>query len=217
MVYWLSTVPVLEYLANVVPLDGDINLIRAVDESPDGGIDPNSVWAGRKVNTEHFPTRMRWEGPSDASMIGDFNQSNLLNVSERAKTIIKRLEPGVHQFVPVEFVDRDGNHLADRYFWVIGNRLDSVDRQHSNYVLLGGRMWRTAKNVAESFPEHLPADADPSAEPRLCFNRNQLGQAEVWRDKYFDTGGPLVSEAFAAALRAAKLTGFSLAEAGGLR
>jgi hypothetical protein len=157
MIHSFSAAPVLNYVVNLVPLDGDINQIRTIDQEPDGGGRTHKgVGAGRWVSTEHFPTVMRWEGPPDAATIGDFNQTNLWNVSERAKDFIEAVEPGIHQFVPVEFVGKDGAHLSSRYFWIVGHRFDSVDHDHTNYVLLGGRMWRTAENVAQSFPQYLP-------------------------------------------------------------
>jgi hypothetical protein len=217
MVYWFSAAPVLNYLVNVIPLDGDINQIRTVDQTPDGGGRTHKgVGAGRKVHTEHFPTRMEWQGPVDPATIGDFNQTNLLNVSERAKDLIESLEPSVHQFVPVEYLDKSGAHLDRRYFWVVGNRLDSADHDRTTFVLLGGKMWRPIQDVAQSFPDHLPRGVDPAASSSLLFSREQIGSAQVWRDKFIDGGGPLVSATFVGAVSSSGLTGARFTEAGEL-
>lgn len=214
-VYCLATRPLLPYLPNEVPLDGDINKIRTIDQTPDGGGRTHKgVAAGRKCETEHFPTKVEWRGRStDPVNIGDFDSLNSWHVSEPARDFIESFEPAVHQFVPFEML-KVNKPFQPRYWWVIGNRLDSVDREHTNHVLLGGRMWRTAKNVAESFPEYLPVGTDIELPPRMVFNRAQIGRAQVWRDKFIDTGGPLVSQEFADALRRSELTGYEIGEMG---
>ena len=215
-VYYVDTKPVLPHRVNQVPMDGDMNNVRAIDQTPDGGGRSfKGVHAGRHCDTSQFPSKVEWQGPSDHLIVGDFNtgEAGVLHVSGRAKDFIDSIEPGVHQFVPFTLICADAP-LADRYWWVIGNRIDSVDRQHSNYVLLGGRMWRTGRNVAESFPDHLPPDADVEATPTLVFSEPQIAGVHVWRDKFLDTGGPLASDFFARFVQDAGLSGVAFIEAG---
>ena len=216
-VYYLGTRPLLPYLPNQIPVDGDMNRVRTIDQSEDGGGRTHKgVGAGRWCQTEHFPTKVEWRArSSDPALIGDFcrGASGVLHVSARARDFIEKLEPGVHQFVPFDML-KAKEPLEQRFWWVIGNRLDSVDREHTNYVLLRGRMWRTAKNVAESFPEYLPEGTDTEAPPRTTFSRSQFGDAQVWQDKFIDTGGPLLSPEFAEELRGSGLTGYEVGELG---
>lgn len=214
MVYRLSVGPVLSYRANVVPLDGAISKIEAIDQTPDGGVSHTGVYAGRPVHLEHFPTRMRWEGPPDPAGIGDFNDTHLLNVSERAKAFIEAWEAGVHQFVPVAFVDKGGAHIESRHFWIVGNRRDSVDRERTTYVLRRGRLWTSvASLVRRGELDLIPPSHDLDAESRFAFNSAQIGGAHIWRDKHLD-GGPLVSDAFGDALAKSGLTGIRAIEMG---
>lgn len=210
MVYGLNIVSADTYLYAAEPLDGNIAAIRTLDRSPDGGVGFESVNGGRRCHTDHFPTRMLWKGPG-GSIIGDFNRQNLVNVSEKAKGFIEVHEPGVHQFVPVDFIGTDGNVLDHRYALVVCNRLDSVDREQTTFVLEDGKAWASAKNVArrgkrESIPPHI----DPAKPGRFVFKRGQIGSAKIWRDGHMDLGDILISNDFAAALRASGLTGFNL-------
>ena len=209
MAYGLTIVPADKFLYAAEPLDGRIAAIRPVDATPDDGVGFDSVNGGRPCLTDQFPTRMLWKGPK-GSIIGDFNRQNLLNVSEKARTLIEQWEPGVHQFVPIDFVDGDGEILEHRYALVIGNRLDAVDRQHTTFVLLWGKIWRSAKEVASDFPQDLPPNIDLSVPSKIVFSKNQIGSAHLWRDMHIDMGGPFVSEDFAAALRSSGLTGLDL-------
>src|SRR4249919_418138 len=101
-VYYLGTRPVLQYLPNQVPLDGDMNRVRTLDQTPDDGVDFQSPLAGRHCSTEHFPTKVEWAGPPDATSIGDFSAGagGVLHVSKEARDFVEAFEPAVHQFAP---------------------------------------------------------------------------------------------------------------------
>ncbi len=143
MAYGLTIVSADKILHAAEPLDGRIAAIRSIDQTPDDGVGFESVNGGRRCHIEYFPTKMLWKGPK-GSIIGDFNRQNLVNVSERAKALIEEWEPGTHQFVPVDFVDSKGDVLEHRYALVICNRLDGVDREQTTFVLLWGKIWRSA-------------------------------------------------------------------------
>jgi hypothetical protein len=218
-VYYFGTRPVLPYLANQVQTDGNMNAIRTVDRSPDGGVNFENVFGGRHCETQNFATRVEWRARSyDPATIGDFNTgpNGVLHVSKRAMDFIEHLERSVHQFVPFDML-KAGKPLERRYWWVIGNRIDGVDRQASNYVMLSspiGDFWRSAQDVARVRPDRLPPGTDINAAPILVFSPEQIGSACIWRDKHSDVGGPLVAAAFADALRLSELTGYKLTEAG---
>jgi hypothetical protein len=86
--------------------------------------------------------------------VPDFDNGPFLNVSARAKALIEQFEPGVHQFLPVEFVDIDGKHLEDRWFFVVCNRLDTIDRQHvQGFLLRRGKMWTPIEDYLRDMPD----------------------------------------------------------------
>jgi hypothetical protein len=62
----------------------------------------------------------------------------MIVVSGRFREIVDQFEPGVHQFLPVRYVEQ-ANVLAERYF-ITCNRLDSVDRIRTTMILHKG-MW----------------------------------------------------------------------------
>lgn len=213
MVYGLNIVPAGKFLYGAEPLDGNIAGIRAVDRTPDGGVSFESVYAGRRCALDGFPTRMKWKGPKGSS-IGDFNSQHLVNISNRAKTFIEEREPGIHQFVPVDFVDKAGLLIEKRHFFVVCRRLDSIDRGKTTFVLLRGKIWRTAQEVRDRFPDDLPAGFDMRVEPELVFSRAQIGQSQLWRDKHLDNGAIWLSQEFGDALKASDLSGVKLSASG---
>nr|WP_296722382.1 DUF1629 domain-containing protein [Erythrobacter sp.] len=49
-------------------------------------------------------------------------------VSDRFRHCVEMLEPGVHQFFRVDILWQDESFAAKRYFMVVCNRLDAIDR-----------------------------------------------------------------------------------------
>ena len=222
MVYYFGTRPVLPYLANQIPLDGDMNKVRTVDMNSDGGVGFESVFGGRHCNTEHFPKKVDWRGRSnDPAGVGDFNtgQNGVLHVSKRAKDFIERVEADTHQFVPFDMLKAE-KPLEKRFWWVVSNRLDSVARNETNYVMLSspiGDFWRSAQDVARIAPDRLPSGTEIGDAPTLGFSAAQIGAVCIWRDKHMDGGGILIAPKFADALRTSALSGCILTEAGKIR
>lgn len=210
MVYGLGTKTEHGFVVNVEMLDGNPAQIRSLDEEPDGGVAFKGFLSGRRCSVEGFPTEMRWMGPLNPP-IPDFDQSTLLNVSERVKDLIEGIEPGVHQFVPVNYSDKAGHFVERRYFWVICNRIDSVDRGHTTFVLRRGKVWRSPKLLVERGEVgEIPAHIDPDKPPKFVYNLAQIGRAHVWRDKHLDGGHILTSDIFAEALQTSGFSGFRM-------
>lgn len=211
MVYGLNIVPEHGYHVKVEMVDGNPSAIRAIDQEPDGGVKFQGFSSGRRCHLEHFPTKMRWLD-RQGHTIPDFDNAHLINVSERAKDLIERVEPGVHQFVPVDYVDANDNFLEKRYFWVVGNRIDSIDRERTTMILRNGRSWSPVFDIATFEPELLPPGIDPNTESRLVFNLGQIGNTHAWRDKHLNGGGVWLSTALAEASKAIPLTGLELSD-----
>ena len=126
-------------------------------------------------------------------------------VSSRFKDLVEDYEPGVHQLVPVEiYHSRGGEPVATYYWFIVGQRLDSVDREHTTYILENGirDVWVDSRMDTKSWTfEKIP-------EARLVFNNLQVAGHHIWHDPHvlsFNNG--LCSDAFAEAFKANGLTG----------
>lgn len=184
--------------ATIKALDGDFDEVQAVPGSEPFRVDPT-----------HLPKKLKWQS-GDSSCPDDFDRTPWMNVSARAKDAIEQLEPNVHQFVPVEYLGKGGKHLADRYWFITGHVIDSMDRARTN-MIFHLNSWHPAKYVARRYPHLLPPGTDVTAEPRLVFNLGQIGGAHLWRDRYVGGGGkgtaPFMSQAMRDHLQARGLTG----------
>lgn len=199
VVYGMRVRPSSGLTTDIKVLDGDFNKVKAL---PDGD--------RFRVDPENLPTRFKFL-TRDCSPPDDFDRQPFMNVSERAKEAIEELEPSVHQFVPVEYLDKRGRHLEDRFWFITGNRIDSIDCEHTTLVFVLNS-WMPAKEIARDFPELLPEGADPTAEPKIVFNLDQMGGAHMWRDRYAGGGkgnAPFMSQQMHDHLQDKELTGIN--------
>ena len=193
MVYFLNADPGELYSHGVKPLDGDIDKVKPLDLTPDGGVEvePLPVSFGRPLDPQHVPTRAKIDGPR--RKLTDLRTGLGLLVDVKFKAEVEALEPGVHQFFPIELVWKDGSHAADRFWFVPCNRLDSVDR---------------AKTTKE-FRSFWLFGSDRSK--KLVFNRSQIGSHHAWIDKFIlPTGGVWISNLLKQRLESAGVTGMYL-------
>ena len=160
--------------------------------------------SGFRVKAETLPTKMRYD---DARPPLDFDATEGLQfVSPRARALIERFEPGVHQFEPIEYVRSDGTHVADMFVFIVCRRLDTMDRAHTNMILSPHR-WTWAKDLMRRKPELVPSGTDINAPPRFIFNLGQIGDANIWRDIHI-TPTIYASDAIVDAIKEEGLTGF---------
>lgn len=175
-----------------VPKDYDPKKLTLEDMEQDGGFYvgyDGSLMSGRRVKREGMPSKVKWW---DRRPVPDFQilHSPTMIVSQRFREVVESIEPGVHQFEPVEYVTKGGEHVADMFVFVICNRIDSVDRdlttmyRFDNYWKAGG----------------------PLGGSRLAFNSAQVGNHHIWIDKYLPDYR-LASSTFVDAVRAAGLVG----------
>lgn len=190
-----------------IPGDGDRKKIEVADSTPDGGLyfgHGRALVSGRRVLEAHFPKRLKKDS---GSRFADFDRFHSLTcVSDKFKSVVEAIEPGVHQFVPFQIVGPGRAVLADMWFMVVCNRLDSVDREHTTLILLDGVDWMPGREVPR---EQWPEGFDPGREAKLVFNLAQIGGHHLWYDKHLGYG-PYLSDRLADALVAAELTGFDL-------
>lgn len=211
MVYGLNAKPAQGYYVDYEALDGDMGAVKLLDDARDEGGKPSLPFAGRAIDPTHVPTRVKWKDRKKQPM-ADFDGGPLESVSARAKALIEKFEPGVHQFLPVEFVDIDGDFLEHRWFLIVCNRLDTIDREHVRGFLMktypnGTQRWIVVRDlVRRNETDLIPPGYDVAQPAQLVFNSAQIGAAHLWIDKHL-TSGVWVSDDFHAAYAAAELTG----------
>ncbi len=206
MVYGLNIKPTQGYYVEYDVLDGDMEQVRLIDDTPDQGGKPPVMKSGRAIDPTHLPKRVRWKDRKKQPM-ADFNGGPMTSLSARAKELIEQYEPGVHQFFAVTFYDIDGDFLEDRWFLNVCNRLDTIDRERvQGFLLLRGRFWAPIQDWLRDRPAEIPLGYDTAQPSRLVFNRAQIGGAHLWVDRHLSSG-IWVSDEFDAACDAAGLTG----------
>jgi hypothetical protein len=191
--------------------DGPHPIIPALNPANDGGVNGDSYHAGLPVDGTNFPKWVKWTDPN-GNPVPDFDQAHFTSVSEKAREVIESLEPGVHQFFPIEYQNHKGKSWDTRYWFIVCNRLDSIDREHSNMVLLDGWEWTSLKNVLR-MGEPLPANVDPAKPSKLVFNLKQIGDKHFWVDKHISTSVWL-SDRAAELFQSEGLTGIRFSEHG---
>jgi hypothetical protein len=223
MVHALYVVTTAVHHTGSTPLDGDLDKVRVINSTPDGGDLMGAMGCGRPVSAEFMPTKIRWDEGDLA--LPDFQKSRCITVSERAKDLIERFEPGTHQFFPVDFFNNiDGGFLEHRYILNVCNRIDSLDHAKTTFVL---KHIRTTKNVDVNWwvpvqdlvrrkeqhliPPHLPNDT----RSRFVFSLAKIGRLHLWVDKYLSSGnGPWISDELAQAIIDAGMTGLKISHRG---
>ena len=164
-----------------------------------------------------MPTKMRWKSQRP---IPDFTKSRCITVSERAKSVIEQFEPGVHQFIPVDFQYANTDKWERRYFLNVCHRIDSMDNEKATMVLktvfVAPRnaniyRWRPVSNFVSNNEQHLiPPHLSSATKSKLVFSRAKIGNKHLWFDKFLGYG-PYLSDELGAAFTTAGLTGLDLA------
>lgn len=210
MVFGLNVRPVYGHYPRVESLDDRFDKhfslkpkFRPEPPMKDGKMDYGAM-------RRELPNRMKWKDTA-GRQIPDFDQTPTLNVSERAKAVIESVEPGVHEFEPVEYEYSRGGRTETRFWLRIGNKIDTLDREHTNMVLHLGN-WRPAADLVRlGIP--IPQNVDPNAPPKMVFNLAQVGNAHIWHDKHLSSGSRWISDRMAQAFLDAGLTGIEPGQA----
>jgi hypothetical protein len=187
-----------------LPKGYDSQKIEVEDSTPDGGLyfgHGRSMVSGRRVKTDHFlKTLNQYSGRK----IPDFDcLHGFTYVSDCFKSVVESVEPGIHQFIPFQIIGPKKLVLADMYFMVVCNRLDSMDREETTFLLDTVGMWLPGREVPR---EQWPPNFDPNIKGKFVFNLAQIGNHHLWHDKY-SSFGPYLSDTLADALMSAGVTG----------
>lgn len=176
-------------------LDGEFEKVELLDSTPDGGrlLHVHSLKSGRPMKSDHIPTRIQRVGRGlDIFPLLEVDScASCLLVNQTFKDILEELEPGVHQFFPMEILIKD-QKVGDRYWLNICNRLDSKHR---------GLTW-----PLNEYGLYRPT-REQRASAKLVFSEDAIGRHHAWHDKF--ELGTFISDTFAEKLKAAGLTGIT--------
>lgn len=170
--------------------EGNSGELELEDMTDDGGVGLRIMrsFSGRRAKPGSVPKVIRWMSKRP---LLDFEDVLKHTVSDRFRVLIEKIEPGVHQFEPIRFIAKDRSPLAERWFWQICNRIDSINPEHSNLILRKGVVWG---------PPPKPEVA------RTVFDVAMIGSAQFWQDKH-TTSGPFLSDVAKEQIEASGITG----------
>ncbi|MBA4766489.1 MAG: hypothetical protein H2049_02490 [Porphyrobacter sp.] len=209
MVYVLHAKPIHGHYPKVDWGADSMPSANMIEPPQDGMPKIGAEKSGVPVDGSPLPQRVIWDEKPEHPP-ADFDSMPRINVSERAKAVIESVEPGVHQFFPVDYYGRDGKLIETRYWVYICNRRDSVCAEKSNWVLnpLG---YYSDPKMALRRGWDIPAHVDVNAPAKFVFEKAKIGDIHLWREARAD-GLPLMSETMYRAIVDADLTGFAPSE-----
>lgn len=157
----------------------------------------NPMEQGYRLDPETLPKRVLWAN-------GNRELPDVLPryaVSPRFRDLVEQFEPGVHQFVPVEiYKDRNGSPVATYYWFIVCQRLDSVDPEHTTYK------WTLDRTGKDGFWDNRDVP-----EAKLVFSNKMVAGHHIWHDPHMlSYKNWLCSDDFAEAAIAADFTGLTV-------
>ena len=175
-------------------LDGDASKVVAdvefnqngSAELPDGyRVRVENSMTGLRYRTEHLPTKGVMTGAKQE--LGDLMMfANFLVVSAKFRSVMEELEPGKHQFEPLELTWKDGTS-AGEWFWFF-----PVQR------LFGYDIEATAHHYDEEFNRFKTINGK-----QYVGNLTQIGDNHIWVDVAAKWDFPKVSHGLKRAMDAA--------------
>ena len=133
-------------------------------------------------------------------------------VCPRFKELVDQFEPGVHQFIPVAIFKAKGEEAVATYYWfIVGQRLDSVDRERTTY------MWKAPDDDPQA-GHWVDRHFDPATsrmirlpDASLAFSSDMISGHHIWHDPHLlGQNNPLCSDEVADALQGAGFTGLAI-------
>lgn len=88
---------------------------------------------GYPLVADSAPKAMLWRSKSKLPPDYASGNNSAMLVSSRFRDLVEQLEPGVHQFLPVDMYNsRGATEPFDRFFWfVVCTLIDSLDPEHA--------------------------------------------------------------------------------------
>lgn len=119
-----------------------------------------------------FFTEKSYEKLGSLIMFND----RIIAVNEAMKSVIEGLEPGVHQFFPIDIMMPKERTFPDRYYTlVIGQYIDSFVPEQSNPEIF------EEKSVKPGYYSHKHNKAGVNG---LALSRAKFEGAHLWRERY---------------------------------
>lgn len=177
-------------------LDGNSSQLELIDASQDNGgrITGRSPLDGRAIKDKNVPTRLERNGPTleeyPLQDVMSYWSGNLL-VCKPFRDLLEEMEPGVHQFFPMDLLV-NGVKVATYHWFVCGTRIATLSREHC-YPPLDERGF------------YRPSPFGQNKNDRVVFSREKINGHHAWVDKFY--GRTVFSNAFAERLFALGLTG----------
>ncbi|MCJ2187711.1 DUF1629 domain-containing protein [Novosphingobium beihaiensis] len=123
-----------------------------------------------------------------------------LYVSDRVRSKVEEMEPGVHQFLPLEVEMPDGSTLKEKYcIWCNMNVLDSIILDRSENLQ---QVWPNR----DQFPEYYRYGETANGPPVLALNKALIAGKVKWSE--YKLGKIFFSDEFAAWLDAKGIMGW---------
>ena len=156
--------------------------------------DVNKREQGYWVDPETLPKKILWA--NGARPLPDVLPWFV--VSPRFRELIEQMEPQVHQFVSAEiYRTRQGQPAATYYWLIVGQRLDSVDREHTTYAWQDGSRGVWVDEVVNT----TTWEFTPIPGAKLFFSNALIGARHLWHDPHVLThNNRLCSDALASAI-----------------
>lgn len=125
MVYAARYLPVPLSPPNVADVSPVIKALCLADPAIAGEdlIPDRLLFSGFPLDAATIPRALEWQSPRWPQ---DFEHTIIVHVSERFRALIEEFDPGLHQFVPFDLIDRRNALIAKRYCWQVSNRIESV-------------------------------------------------------------------------------------------
>lgn len=126
-------------------------------------------------------------------------------VSGRLRALVEEVEPGVHQFVPVEVERPDGTPLGEPYFFSNANLLDAINPDP-------GGVYKLASPWSDNYFWEVESGAENLK--KLAVRKDVVAGKAMWCDVRHGLGIDLFfSDALLGRMRAVGLTGWYATQA----
>ena len=162
-------------------------------------LDAVDAWrSGARKNTpDEMPRELIADKPRKSWPDAFKGVNGIHVVSARAREVIERFDPGLHQFFPVRLLTRKGVEIEGPWF-----TMNVTQRQNSIVVE------KSHVHVNPNFPDTLCSFIPYSETRHVVVDSSRLSpDIHFWREARFD-GSLMGSDAFVAALKAAGIRFF---------
>jgi len=177
------------------PMD-DVSAFRAYIDI--GSVTRSRVSEAQRLSEELLPRRFRFTKGQKLHDWNSFTSFPLGIWSTRLKDLIENIEPGVHQFAPIDVFHKDGTPYAGTFWlWQCCTMIDAISPD------LGGVYKRENPYVADGYDWVIRSGGDDN----LAVYKDRIAGRAMWRDRRY-LGETFFSDAALAAMQAQNIEGW---------